>query len=63
MDRRVPEKNAPRGDFNTCADRYDCALRDIVRHLARISAEEDYKRLLTERDLSYLGPERKGPDR
>lgn len=49
--------------FNTCADRYDCALRDIVRHLGRISAEEDYKRLLTERDLSYLGPEKKGPDR
>jgi hypothetical protein len=61
MDRRVPEKNAPRGDFNTCADRYDCALRDIVRHLARIAAEEDYKRLLKDRGLSYHQNEPKGP--
>jgi hypothetical protein len=48
-------------DFNLCVDRYDCALRDIVRHLARISAEEDYKALLNERNLQYHVDEMKGP--
>jgi hypothetical protein len=37
------------------------ALIELVRHLARISAENDYKEFLKSIEKRYSGPQQKGP--
>lgn len=48
-------------DFNQCVDRYDCALRDLVRHLARIAAERDCEAFHKGEKHDFMVPEQKEP--
>jgi hypothetical protein len=48
-------------DFRLCVDRYECALRDIVRHLARIAADDDYFNFQNAQKSDGMGAEQKEP--
>jgi hypothetical protein len=61
VDHRYPERGSPSEDFQLCVDRYDCTLRDLVRHLARIAAESDYEAFQNSCDYGSMGHEQKEP--
>lgn len=60
FDRKVPNGKA-RKSFELCADKYDCKLADVVRHLARISAESDYRAFLNMSEMGYNPAQKDGP--
>lgn len=47
--------------FSEAAISKDLALIELVRHLARISAENDYNAFLESLGMSYSGGAQKGP--
>ena len=61
MDHRRPTQGSPRKDFKLCVDRYDCALRDLVRHLAQIAAERDYRDFQNSQKGGFMEGEQKEP--
>lgn len=48
-------------DFNAASTPSSLTLFELVRHLARISAEQDYKSFLKTVEKRYSGPQPKGP--
>lgn len=48
-------------DFNAASMPPSLAIVELVRHLARISAEQDYKSFLKTVEKRYSGPQPKGP--
>lgn len=48
-------------DFGVASLHPNTALTELVRHLARISAENDYKAFLKSLPNRYSGPQQKGP--
>lgn len=48
-------------DFSAAAISPSDAIVELVRHLARISAENDYKAFLKSLGNRYSGPQQKGP--
>lgn len=59
MHRDKEDKKRPHEAFELCVDRYDCALRDIVRHLARISASQDYRDFQKDQKGDFIKGEQK----
>lgn len=48
-------------DFGAVTIPHSVAIIELVRHLARISAENDYKAFLKSLENRYSGPQKKGP--
>jgi hypothetical protein len=48
-------------DFGAVTIPHSVAIIELVRHLARISAENDYKAFLKSIENRYSGPQQKGP--
>lgn len=48
-------------DFGAVTIPHSVAIIELVRHLARISAENDYKAFLKSLENRYSGPQQKGP--
>lgn len=48
-------------DFNAASMPQSLAIVELVRHLARISAEQDYKTFLKTVERRYSGAQPKGP--
>ena len=48
-------------DFGAVTIPHSVAIIELVRHLARISAENDYKEFLKTLANRYSGPQQKGP--
>lgn len=53
------KKVAP--DFGAVAISKNVAVIELVRHLARIAAENDYRDFLNKTEIRYNGPQQKGP--
>lgn len=56
----LDEKNTTL-DFSVAAARHDASIIELVRHLARISAETDYRAFLKSIETRYNGGLQKGP--
>ena len=48
-------------DFGAVTIPHSVAIIELVRHLARISAENDYKEFLKSLENRYSEPQQKGP--
>ena len=55
------DKVSPKAAFELCVDRYECVLSDLVRHIARISAEIDYQDFQNGVKNGYIKGEQKEP--
>jgi hypothetical protein len=58
-----PEMQSAEFDFNANGISSSLALRELVRHLARISAQNDYNAFLNSLEIRYSSSLEKGPPR
>ena len=61
MSKKTQGDSRPSDEFMLCVDRYDCTLKDIVRHLARISASKDYADFHNQQNHDLMKAEQKEP--
>lgn len=61
IDKVISSNGSPLSDFKSAGTPFSPAIVELIRHIARISAEQDYKSFLKTTAARYSAGLEKGP--